>query len=106
MHAPGDSKPLGHVQPEADQRADEAARAAPAPLDGEDFARDDVRADEEHVQDAQLAAGLDPLERSDEVPLEACARPEPIHEELDRRPHGRTTQRKPMSDVEVSMVSP
>ncbi len=99
---------LGDVEPERDQRRDHPAGAATLQLDGRELPAGGVAHDEQHVEHLQGAARLDSLERADEVALETGVLAEAVDQQLHGYGHGRSgrrTQRKPMSQVEVSIVS-
>ena len=65
----GRTAPLGLIEPEAEQRRDEAAGPAAVQIDGFELAGLRIPSDEQRLQDAKRAARLDALERPDEAPL-------------------------------------
>jgi hypothetical protein len=68
---------FGGIEPEAEQRRDERARAIAADLDGAQLVGVGISPDEEPVEDADRASRLDPLQRTTSWPSKLASGPKP-----------------------------
>ena len=83
----GRPAPLVLVEPEADQRLDQAARPAAAQVDGGELAGLGVARDEQGLDDPERVTGLHALERAHEAALEAGVGGEAVEEQLHGSSH-------------------
>ena len=74
--------PFARVEPEAEQWRHERPFSAPATLDRDKLGGVGIAHDEQHVEDPQGPAALDPLDRADQPALELGSRRESIDEQL------------------------
>ncbi len=69
--------PFARVEAEAEQRRHQRALAAPTSLDRDKLRRFGIAHDEQHVEDSQGPAALDPLDRADQPALDSAPGADP-----------------------------
>jgi hypothetical protein len=74
--------PFARVEAEAEKRRQERALVTPASLDRDELRRFGIAHDEQHVEDSQGPAALDPLDRADQPALELGSGRESVAERL------------------------